>query len=58
MRNAADSSFFVTGGTLRSDAPSYIERHADRDLFDGLRQGEYCFVLNTLQMGKCSLPQH
>jgi hypothetical protein len=26
------ASFYVTGGTLRSDAPSYVERQADRDL--------------------------
>src|SRR5687768_12661353 len=47
--------FYVTGGTLRADAPSYIERDADRDLLEGLTGGEYCFVLNTRQMGKSSL---
>jgi hypothetical protein len=52
---APESSFFVTGGTLRADAPSYVERQADRDLFDGLRQGEFCYVLTSRQMGKSSL---
>ena len=31
---AAAASFYVTGGTLRPDAPSYVERQADHDLFD------------------------
>ena len=34
-----DSAFYVTGGTLRADAPSYVERHARRELLDSLLQG-------------------
>src|ERR1700704_5072533 len=48
-------SFYVTGGTMRPDAPSYVERRADRELYDGLRQGEFCYVLTSRQMGKSSL---
>lgn len=47
--------FYVTGGTLRHDAPSYVERGADRELFDGLLRGEFCYVLTSRQMGKSSL---
>src|SRR6266481_5520964 len=47
--------FYVTGGTLRHDAPSYVERRADRDLSEGLLQGEFCYVLTSRQMGKSSL---
>src|SRR5262249_35447223 len=36
--------FFVTGGTLAPDAPSYVERRADRDLYQGLKNGEFCYV--------------
>jgi hypothetical protein len=49
------SAFFVTGGTLRPDAPSYVERQADRDLLAGLLRGEFCYVLTARQMGKSSL---
>ena len=47
--------FYVTGGTLRHDAPSYVERRADRDLCEGLLACEFCYVLTSRQMGKSSL---
>ena len=47
--------FYVTGGTLRPDAPSYIERRADKELCEGLMRGEFCYVLTSRQMGKSSL---
>jgi len=50
--SSAESSFYVTGGTLRPDAPSYVERQADLDLFEGLLKGEFCYVLTSRQMGK------
>jgi hypothetical protein len=43
------------GGTLRHDAPSYIARHADQELYEGLLQGQFCYVLTARQMGKSSL---
>src|SRR6266568_4393085 len=53
--SSSTNSFYVTGGTLRLDAPSYVERQADRDLFENLLQGEFCYVLTSRQMGKSSL---
>src|SRR6266852_3763350 len=53
--SATESSFYVTGGTLRSDAPSYVERRADRDLYEALGRSEFCYVLTSRQMGKSSL---
>src|SRR3954452_24738917 len=47
--------FFIAGGTLRHDAPSYVERRADAELLTGLRGGEFCYVLTARQMGKSSL---
>src|SRR5713226_8651279 len=52
------SNFYVTGGTLRQDAPSYVERQADKDLYEGLLRGEFCYVLTSRQMGKSSLMVH
>src|SRR5437764_224109 len=49
------AGFYVTGGTLRSDAPSYVERQADRDLYASLSRGEFCYILTSRQMGKSSL---
>src|SRR5436309_4157265 len=53
--SAIETGFYVTGGTLRSDAPSYVERQADRDLYDALLRSEFCYVLTSRQMGKSSL---
>ncbi len=52
------NSFFVTGGTLQPGAPSYVEREADKGLFQNLGRGEFCYVLTSRQMGKSSLMLH
>ncbi len=49
------SDFFVAGGTLRPDAPSYVERSADNELFNLTLAGRFCYVLTPRQMGKSSL---
>lgn len=49
------SDFYVLGGTLRRDAPSYVKRQADDNLYNGLSAGQYCYVLTSRQMGKSSL---
>ncbi|MEG4289558.1 AAA-like domain-containing protein [Microcoleus sp. C2C3] len=48
------SQYFV-GGALRADSPTYIEREADRNFYQFLKNGEYCYVLNSRQTGKTSL---
>ncbi|MGL6342869.1 MAG: CHASE2 domain-containing protein [Waterburya sp.] len=56
MDKDLNSSFhYQIGGSLPADAPTYIVRQADRDLFDALLTREYCYVLNARQMGKSSL---
>lgn len=54
-RIVRSNDFFVSGGTLPLDSASYIERDCDKVLFGALREGKYCYVLNTRQMGKSSL---
>jgi len=49
------SNFFVAGGTLRLDAPSYVKRREDDELLDLALTGEFCYVLTPRQMGKSSL---
>ena len=49
------AGFYVLGGTLTRDAPSYVMRDADLDLHAALARGEFCYVLTSRQMGKSSL---
>ncbi len=55
MTTAPQPTFFVAGGTVPHGSPSYVERAADRELYEALIAREYCYVLNSRQMGKSSL---
>jgi predicted ATPase/GAF domain-containing protein len=46
---------YQVGGSLAMDAPTYVVRAADRHLYKALKLGEFCYILNTRQMGKSSL---
>ncbi|MDB9506177.1 AAA-like domain-containing protein [Microcystis aeruginosa CS-338/01] len=49
------TNFYHVGGSVPLDAPSYIKREADDLFYNYLKNGQYCYVLNSRQMGKSSL---
>jgi GTPase SAR1 family protein len=55
MSQLHQADFFHVGGSLDPDAPSYVERPADEDLYRALKKGDLCLVLAPRQMGKSSL---
>ncbi|MGD1698558.1 AAA-like domain-containing protein [Dapis sp. BLCC M229] len=46
---------YYIGGSLPIHATTYVNRQADNDLYQGLKNGDFCYVLNSRQMGKSSL---
>lgn len=48
-------NLYQVGGSLTLDSQTYVERQADTDLYESLKQGEFCYILNSRQMGKSSL---
>lgn len=51
----SSGNFYVVGGALALEAPSYIERQADRQLLTTLLNHQFCYILDSRQVGKTSL---
>ncbi|MEM9217173.1 MAG: AAA-like domain-containing protein, partial [Cyanobacteria bacterium P01_F01_bin.150] len=55
MRSLFYVNPFYFQSTLHADNQTYVKRQADEELYAGLKAGEFCYVLNSRQMGKSSL---
>ncbi|MBD2492381.1 AAA-like domain-containing protein [Aulosira sp. FACHB-615] len=48
-------NYYKVGGSLSPEHPSYVKRQADTELYESLKNGDFCCVFNSRQMGKSSL---
>jgi len=55
MNNSQQSNGYQVGGSLGESASTYVVRQADSQLYEGLKTGKFCYLLNCRQMGKSSL---
>lgn len=56
MDSAPYSAYkYQVGGSLAVESSTYVLRQADEDLYEGLKTGDFCYVLNSRQSGKSSL---
>jgi AAA-like domain/GUN4-like len=46
---------YIFSGSLPENASTYVTREADKELYEGLKAGKFCYVLNSRQSGKSSL---
>ncbi|MEO0847118.1 MAG: CHASE2 domain-containing protein [Cyanobacteria bacterium J06648_1] len=46
---------YQLGGSLDIEDANYVVREADSQLYRALKEGEFCYVLSSRQMGKSSL---
>ena len=49
------NTFFKPGGTLDPTASCYVERQTDKGFVNALLAGEFVYLLDSRQKGKCSL---
>lgn len=46
---------YYYSGSIPEEFSTYVKRKADDELYKGLRDGKFCYVLNSSQSGKSSL---
>ncbi|MDJ0534097.1 MAG: AAA-like domain-containing protein [Xenococcaceae cyanobacterium MO_207.B15] len=46
---------YQVGGSLKATSSTYVYRKADFQLYEALKEGKFCYIFNSRQMGKSSL---